>query len=84
MNMEKVRRRFYLTFGPDTIPRPLIWEVGQKFRVVTNVRTASISDSVGLVALELDGAHDEIERAVSFFRANGVKAEPIELNVVDG
>ena len=79
----EIVRKVWLTFPRDLVSRPLIWEVGQKFKVVTNIRQASISREVGLVGLELSGEEEEVQRAVDFFTENGVSVEPIELNVVE-
>jgi len=76
-------QRVYLTYGQDAIKEPIIYHVGHKFRVVTNIRGASVSDHIGIVALELDGEEDEIERAVRWIAAQGVKVEPIEKNVIE-
>ena len=76
-------QRVYLTYGQDAIKEPIIYQVGHKFRVVTNIRGASVSDHIGIVALELDGEEDEIERAVRWIAAQGVKVEPIEKNVIE-
>jgi hypothetical protein len=50
---------------------------------VTNIRGASVSDHIGIVALELDGDEAEIEKAVRWISAQGVKVEPIEKNVIE-
>jgi len=76
-------QRFYLTYSQEKIKDPIIYSVGQKFRVVTNIRGASVSDHIGIVALELDGDEAEIERAVRWISAQGVKVEPIEKNVIE-
>lgn len=75
--------RFYLTYNQDRIKEPVIYWVGQKFRVVTNIRAASVSDHIGIVALELDGEQDEINAAVKWIAGQGVKVEPIEKNVIE-
>jgi ABC-type methionine transport system ATPase subunit len=76
-------QRFYLTYSEDKIKEPIIYQVGHKFRVVTNIRGASISDKIGIVALELDGEEDEIRKAVQWIADHGVKVEPIEKNVIE-
>jgi hypothetical protein len=48
-------QRFYLTYSQERIKEPIIYSVGKKFRVVTNIRSASVSDHIGIVGLELDG-----------------------------
>ncbi|HYC57532.1 MAG TPA: NIL domain-containing protein [Candidatus Binatia bacterium] len=75
--------RFYLTYSQERIKDPIIYQVGKMFRVVTNIRGASISDHIGIVALELDGQIDEIEKAVAWIADQGVKVEPIEKNVIE-
>ena len=76
-------QRFYLTYSQEQIKEPVIYQVGRKFRVVTNIRSASISDHVGIVGLELDGEPDQIADAVKWIAAQGVKVEPIEKNVIE-
>lgn len=76
-------RKVWLTFPADLVDRPLIWEVGQKFRVVTNIRQANVSKEIGLVGLEITGDEDEVERAIRFLGDNGVSVEPVELGVVE-
>ncbi len=75
--------RFYLTYSEDKIKEPIIYQVGKKFDVVTNIRAASVSDHIGIVALELEGDADEIQRAAAWIAENGVKVEPIEKNVIE-
>ena len=53
-------------FPPKLIKKPLVWEVGQKFKVVTNVRQASVTDEIGVVCLELDGQRDEVKAAIAW------------------
>ena len=79
----EVVRKVWLTFPRDLVSRPLIWEVGQKFKVVTNIRQASISKEIGLIGIELSGEAEEVQRAIDFLNENGVSVEPIELNVVE-
>lgn len=76
-------RKVYLTYPQRLIKEPLIYEVGQRYKVVTNIRQASISEEIGIVALELKGEPEEIEKAIQFFRDKGVTVEPIEKSVVE-
>ena len=57
--------------------------VGHKFKVVTNIRGASISNELGLVAIEMEGSRPEIDRAVTWLRSQGIQVEPIEKNVIE-
>ena len=76
-------QRFYLTYSQEKIKEPIIYNIGKKFRVITNIRTASVSDHIGIVGLELDGDQSEIDAAVKWIAEQGVKVEPIEKNVIE-
>jgi ABC-type methionine transport system ATPase subunit len=78
-----LKRRVYLTYPKDQVKEPLLYQVCKKFDVVTNIRQASVSDKIGLVALELEGESEEIEKAIQYFIDKGVKVEPIELDIIE-
>ena len=77
------QRRLWLMFPPKLIKKPLVWEVGHKFKVVTNVRQASVTDEVGIVCLELDGKRDEVKAAIAWLEKLGVSVEPVEISVIE-
>ncbi|HBO84602.1 MAG: FeS-binding protein [Deltaproteobacteria bacterium GWC2_42_11] len=78
-----MKKRFYLTYPKELIKEPLIYQVGKLYNVITNIRQATVSDNIGLVAIELDGESGDIEKALNYFAEKGVKVEPIELDVVE-
>jgi len=77
------RAKFYLTYPKAMVKEPLIYQMSKKFDLVFNVRSASVSEEIGIIALELDGVQDEIDTAVAWFREHGVTVEPIEKNVIE-
>ena len=79
----KVKKKFYLTYPPELVKEPIIYWVGQKFKVITNIRGASVSNEIGLVALEMEGEEEEIERALSYLKRKKIKVEPIEKDVIE-
>jgi len=79
-----LKLRVYLTFTPQNVTKPIIWQLGQKFPVVTNIRTAEVKESMGLVGLELEGKVEDVEQAVRWLEAQGVHVEPIEQSVLAG
>ncbi len=66
------------------ITRPIVYEIGKEFDVVTNVRQASVTDEIGLVSLELDGDRGEIKKAIAWLEELGVKVEPVEIQTIEG
>ncbi len=66
------------------ITRPVIYELGKSFEVITNVRQASVTDEIGVVSLELDGERGEIKKAIAWLEELGIKVEPVEINTIEG
>ena len=78
------QQRLWLMYPPKLIKRPFIYEIGQRFKVVTNIRQASITDEIGIVCLELDGPRDEVKAAIKWLEKQGVNVEPVEIGVIAG
>ncbi|MBI5492225.1 MAG: FeS-binding protein [Deltaproteobacteria bacterium] len=78
-----MKKRVYLTYPKEQVKEPVLYHVGRLFKVVTNIRQASVSDKIGLVALELEGEEEEIDKAIKYFVEKGVKVEPIELDIIE-
>jgi ABC-type methionine transport system ATPase subunit len=78
-----VRHKVYLTYPATLIKEPVLYQLAQKFKVVTNIRGANVSDTMGLVALELDGTQVEVDRSIAWLRERGITVEPIEKNVIE-
>ncbi len=76
------QQRLWLMYPPRLIKKPFIWEVGHKFKVVTNIRQASVTDEIGIVCLELDGPREEVKAAIKWLQKNGVNVEPVEISVI--
>ncbi|MEO6052647.1 MAG: NIL domain-containing protein [Chthoniobacterales bacterium] len=82
--MAKQTTRLWLLYPARLITRPLIYEMGKEFEIVTNVRQVSVTDEVGIVSLELEGERSEIEKAIAWLEELGVKVEPVEINTIEG
>ncbi|MGQ0551833.1 MAG: NIL domain-containing protein [Planctomycetota bacterium] len=70
-------RIVYCTFPKEMIREPLLYNLGRSFKVVPNIRGATISDDIGLMYLELEGPDPEIEKALDYLRTRGVRVEPL-------
>ena len=76
--------RLWLMVPTKLITRPILWELGKKFEVVTNVRQASVTDEIGIVSLSLEGEREQIKKAIAWLEELGVKVEPVEINTIEG
>ena len=71
------KRRVMLTFSPETITEPIIYNLGQQFRIVTNIRQADLSGDKGWIVLELDGEDQDIEAGIAWTISRGVRVDPV-------
>ncbi|OGO04946.1 MAG: FeS-binding protein [Chloroflexi bacterium RBG_13_54_8] len=78
------KRRVMFTFPPERIDQPIIHNLGQRFKVVTNIRRADVSESRGWVVLELEGADEDIERGIAWVVANGIRVDLASGDIVEG
>ena len=79
-----VQRRFWLTYPPKRIKTPVIWELGNRFEIMTNIRQASVTDELGLVCLEVEGSVEQVDAGLRWLKKLGLSVEPIELSTVAG
>ena len=62
---------------------PVLSLMAKQFDVVFNIRGSTVTAEMGLMALEIDGAQAEVDKAVAWLKEKGVTVEPIEKNVVE-
>ena len=77
-------RRVTFTFKTDLIQRPVIYELGKKFDIVTNIRRAEVGQDNGWVVLELEGTLDEIDRGLAWVVELGVAVSPLDGDILVG
>ena len=75
--------KIHITFPENKIREPIIYQIGQDYQLVTNIRRADVTEKTGWVDLELSGDPKEIERAVQGLKKKGVIVDPIEKNIIE-
>jgi hypothetical protein len=81
--IDRIHERYYLSYPRALIKEPILYHLVKKFDLVFSIRGASVSEDMGLVAVEFEGSTDQIERAIEWLRQTGVTVEPIEKNVIE-
>lgn len=76
--------RFKLTFPEKLINDPIIYDLGHKFSLVTNIKRANVEERFGWVVLELTGEIGEIEDSIAWLKDKGVRVDPVEADIVEG
>ncbi len=77
-------KRVRFTFPKDLITESIIYQLGHKFEVVTNIRRADVREDMGWVVLELEGEDCEISKGLDWVRDAGVRVDPVAGDVVEG
>jgi hypothetical protein len=71
--MAKETKCYCLIFPPHRTRHPVIWEMTQNFDLIFNLCSASTTDEVGVIDLELVGETKDIENAVKWFKKKGIE-----------
>jgi hypothetical protein len=74
--------RVRLTFPPERITEPVVYNIGHQYKVITNIRRANVTADEGWIILEIIGDADEIERVIEHLRNIRVHVVPVEGDVV--
>jgi hypothetical protein len=72
------------TFPPELIREPIIFNLGQQFKVVPNIRQADISEDKGWVVLELEGEEKDIEAGIAWLTGKGIRVDPVTGDIMEG
>lgn len=78
------KRRVKFTFPPELVSQPIIYQLGHKFNIVTNIRRADVTEDRGWVVLELEGEDEEISRGIAWIASIGIRVDPVEGDIVEG
>lgn len=81
--MKNVKRKVYLTFPAAQVKEAIICDMYDKYKVRFNIRSASVNEQVGLMAVEMEGSDEKVTEAMKFFQSRGLKVEPIEMSVIE-
>jgi hypothetical protein len=71
------KRRVMLTYRPEVSSEPIIYTLGQRFKLATNIHRADASETKGWIELEVEGAEKDIEAGIAWAVAKGVRVEPV-------
>lgn len=78
------RKQVMFTFPPELVKEPIIYNLGRKFKIVTNIRRAGVTQDRGWVVLELEGDEADTEEGLNWVKSQGVRIDPADGDVVEG
>jgi ABC-type methionine transport system ATPase subunit len=79
-----MKDRYHLTFSRERALEPVMCHVAKKFDVTFSIRRASVDPEGGWMDLQLEGAEDEVTRAIAYMVECGVRVDPVEQDIIAG
>lgn len=73
--MSQAIQYYWLTYETPRVQSSVIGEMRRKFDLAIQIRSATITDELGQIALELTGEEKVIGAAVRWFRRHGVQVD---------
>lgn len=78
-----VKQAVDIIFPQNLIREPIICQMAKKFDVVFNLRRAKVTDTIGEIALELEGDPATLEKSLKWLDSIGVKVNPITKDTLE-
>ena len=76
--------RLFVSFPEELVDRPMIYEIVKQFDVVPNLRRANVESHSGWMILELAGAAEARDAAITYLQGLGCTVNRMEGDVVAG
>ncbi len=68
-------KRVNMTFTEGTAAQPVLYNLGQQFGIETNIIRAEITESGGMMLVEIEGDAEDIAAGLEFAISRGVRVE---------
>jgi len=70
------KRRVMFAFSSEVITEPITYNLGQQFKLVTNILRDNLTEDRGWIILELDRKEADIEAGIAGVISKGVRVDP--------
>ena len=78
-----MKYRVRLTFPQHLIKEPVIFNMAKKYDIMPNIRRARVTDTIGEMILELEGAGENLKNGVESLKQKGVEVEFVEGDIIE-
>jgi ABC-type methionine transport system ATPase subunit len=69
--------RLHLTFPERLVEEPVIYTIGKRFDLVTNLRRANINERLAWAIIEVEGTTEAIAEAVAWLTEQGIQVDRV-------
>lgn len=78
-----MKKRVKLLFPQHLVREPVLFTIAKRYDVIPNIRRARVTDTVGEMILELEGAEADLAKGIDALRVQGIEVEFIEDELFD-
>lgn len=78
-----MKKRVKLTFPQHLIKEPVIFNMAKTYDVMPNIRRARVTETVGEMVLELEGAEENLEKGIAWLKEIGIEVELVEGDIIE-
>ncbi|MGB2800138.1 MAG: NIL domain-containing protein [Dehalococcoidia bacterium] len=76
------KRKMKFIFPAELITEPVVYYLGQDFRLATIIQRGDLTEDHSWVILEMEGSDEDIEQGLSWVAEKGITVQPLESEVV--
>jgi len=76
-----MKRRVKLIFPQHLIKEPVIFTMAKRYDVMPNIRRARVTQTVGEMVLEFEGAEENLNKGIQSLRDQGIDVQIAEEEV---
>ncbi len=73
-----VRKRYRLTYPLGLLDKPILHTLIRRFDILTNIRSANVSDTEGWMIVDLEGEEAEVEAGLVWAALQGLQVVPVD------
>jgi ABC-type methionine transport system ATPase subunit len=77
------KRKVMLKYPEHLIKEPVLFHMAKEFDVMPNIRRARVTETIGEIIAELDGASENLDRGIRYLQQEGVLVESVEGDIVE-
>jgi ABC-type methionine transport system ATPase subunit len=73
-----VRKRCRLTYPPGLLDKPILHTLIRRFDILTNIRSAKVSETEAWLIVDLEGEEAEVETGLAWAESQGLQVTAVE------
>lgn len=63
---------------------PILCKLAKNYEVVVNLRRAQVTEESGLLEIDIEGAIEDVDRAIAWLQTTGLSVSALDRCVADG